>query len=48
MSGISVPVSMISSRGAGGALAAGVIGLLIVLVMVSRRDPTNPNRPIQR
>lgn len=48
MNGFSVPVSMISSRGAGGALAAGVIGLLIVLVMVSRRDPTDPNRTIKR
>lgn len=48
MNGFTVPISMVSSRGAGGALAATVLGLLVVLVIVSRRDPTAPNRPVQR
>ncbi|WP_156404488.1 hypothetical protein [Curvibacter sp. PAE-UM] len=48
MNGFSVPVSMVSSRGAGGALVATVIGLLVVLVIASRRDPTDPNRSIKR
>lgn len=40
MSGFTVPVSMLASKGTGGALAAGVIGLLIVLALANRRDPT--------
>jgi hypothetical protein len=50
MSGVTVPVSMLASNGKGGAIAAGVLGLLIVLVLAARRDPTvtsasSPNPP---
>jgi hypothetical protein len=43
MNTFTVPVSMLSSKGAGGALAAGVIGLLIVLALAARSDPTARN-----
>ena len=43
MSNFTVPVSMLASKGTGGTLAAGVIGLLIVLAVMARRDPTTAN-----
>lgn len=48
MNSFTVPVSMVSSRGAGAALAAGVIGLLIVLALVAKRDPTVSGQTVQR
>jgi hypothetical protein len=42
MSQFTVPVSMLASRGKGGALAAGVLGLLVALVILAQRDPTAP------
>jgi len=41
MSGFTAPVSMVASKGAGGAIAAGVIGLLLLLALAARRDPTS-------
>ena len=43
MKTFTVPVSMMGSKGAGAALAAGVIGLLIMLALASRSDPTARN-----
>lgn len=43
MSNFTVPVSMLTPKGSGGALAASVIGLLIVLAVMARRDPTTAN-----
>ena len=43
MKGFTVPISMLTSKGSGGAIAAGVIGLLIVLALAARRDPTTAN-----
>lgn len=40
MTSISTPVSMLAGSGKGAALAAGVIGLLLMLAIASRRDPT--------
>ena len=48
MRALTVPVSMVASKGAGGALAAGVIGLLILLALAARRDPTASNQTVQR
>ena len=45
MSPITLPVSMIASKGAGGALAAGVIGLLIVLALVAKNDQAARSQP---
>lgn len=45
MSNFAAPVSMLASKGSGGALAASVIGLLIVLAVMARRDPTTANSP---
>lgn len=47
MKSFSVPVSMLASKGSGAALAAGVVGLLLVLALASRRDPTAPPVPKQ-
>lgn len=43
MNHFTVPVSMLTSKGSGGALAASVIGLLIILAVKARRDPTTAN-----
>ena len=40
MSNFTAPVSMLAAKGSGGTLAASVIGLLIVLAVMARRDPT--------
>lgn len=47
MTGFTVPVSMLASKGAGAALAAGVVGLLLVLALANRRDPTTAPAPNQ-
>lgn len=41
-----LPVSMIAGSGKGASLAIGVIGLLIVLSLASRRDPTVRNQSV--
>jgi hypothetical protein len=38
MSPVTVPVSMIASKGSGGAIAAGVIGLLILLALAAKNS----------
>jgi hypothetical protein len=40
MNTLTLPVSMLASKGKGGAVAAGVIGLLILLALAANRDPT--------
>ncbi len=40
MNPLTTPVSMLAGSGKGAALAAGVIGLLLMLALASRRDPT--------
>lgn len=47
MNPLTVPVSMIASKGSGGALAAGVIGLLIVLALVAQNTAAR-NQPTGR
>lgn len=42
MNAFTVPVSMIASKGNGGVLAAGVIGLLIVLALAAKNPPPQP------
>jgi hypothetical protein len=42
------PVSMLSSKGSGGAIAAAVIGLVLMLALASRRDPTARSEPFLR
>jgi hypothetical protein len=34
------PVAMLSNKGSGGAITAAVIGLVLMLAIASRRDPT--------
>ena len=48
MTPMTVPVSMIASKGTGGALAAGVIGLLIVLALAAQSKQTGRNQPAGR
>lgn len=48
MKTFTVPVSMMASKGAGAALAAGVIGLLIMLALAGRSDPTARSQPTGR
>ena len=43
MSNFTAPVSMLAPKSSGGALAASVIGLLIVLALMAHRDPTTTN-----
>lgn len=45
MSAFTVPVSMIVSKGNGGLLAAGVIGLLIVLALAAKNPAPPPPAP---
>lgn len=44
MTPITTPVSMMGGTGKGTTLAVGVIGLLMLLVIASRRDPTAPKQ----
>lgn len=46
MNPIATPVSMLAGSGKGAALAAGVIGLLLMLAIASRRDPTVRKQPV--
>lgn len=46
MNPITAPVSMLAGTGKGVALAAGVIGLLLMLALASRRDPTVRNQTV--
>lgn len=46
MNPIATPVSMLAGSGKGAALAAGVIGLLLMLALASRRDPTVRNQRV--
>jgi hypothetical protein len=39
MNAFTVPVSMIAAKGKGGLIAAGVIGLLIVLALAAKNSP---------
>lgn len=40
MNTFTIPVSMVAGKGKGGAAITGLIALLIVLAIASRRDPT--------
>jgi hypothetical protein len=46
MNAFTVPVSMLAAKGKGGVLAAGVIGLLIIMVLAAKTAPnsTAPTR----
>lgn len=46
MNAFTVPVSMLGSKGGGATLAAGVIGLLIMLALASKSDPTARNQTV--
>ncbi len=46
MTPITTPVSMLAGSGKGTTLAVGVIGLLMLLVIASRRDPTARNQTV--
>lgn len=48
MSTFTTPVSMLASKGTGAALAAGVIGLLLMLALASKNDPTARNQTTGR
>lgn len=48
MTAMTVPVSMMGAKGTGGALAAGVIGLLIVLALVAQNNQAARNQPAGR
>jgi hypothetical protein len=46
MNTFTVPVPMLVNKGAGAALTVGVLGLLIMLVLASKSDPTARNHSI--
>lgn len=46
MSKLTTPISMVVGSGKGAALAAGVIGLILMLALASRSDPTARNQSI--
>lgn len=46
MSTFTTPISMVVGSGKGAALAAGVIGLLLMLALASKSDPTARNKSI--
>ncbi|MHA7599649.1 hypothetical protein [Simplicispira lacusdiani] len=48
MSTFTTPISMVAGSGKGAALAAGVIGLLLMLALASKSDPTARNQTIGR
>lgn len=48
MNALTLPISMLASKGKGGSMAAGVIGLLILLAIAANSDPTARNQPIKR
>lgn len=47
MNTFTVPVSMLASKGSGGIIAAGVIGLLIYLAIKADNDPTARNQIVK-
>lgn len=48
MSTFKAPISMVAGSGKGAALAVGVIGLLLMLALASRNDPTARNQTTGR
>lgn len=46
MNAFTVPVPMLAGKGAGATLAVSVIGLLIMLALASKSDPTVRNQTI--
>lgn len=46
MSPFTVPVPMLVSKGGGAALAVSVFGLLMMLVLASKNDPTVRNQRV--
>lgn len=46
MNAFTVPVPMLVGKGGGAALAVGVVGLLIMLALASKSDPTARNQTI--
>ena len=46
MNTFTTPISMVVGSGKGAALAAGVIGLLLMLALASKSDPTARNKSI--
>jgi hypothetical protein len=48
MNSLTLPISMLASKGKGGAMAAGVIGLLILLALAANSDPTARNQSVKR
>lgn len=46
MKTFTVPVPMLVSNGGGAVLVIGVLGLLIMLALASKSDPTARNQPI--
>ena len=48
MNTLTLPISMLASKGKGGAMAAAVVGLLILLALAANSDPTARNQTIKR
>lgn len=48
MNTFTTPISMVAGAGKGAALAAGVIGLLLMLALASKSDPTARNQIVGR
>jgi hypothetical protein len=46
MNPVTLPISMVARGGKGVLLATGVIGLILMLALASRRDPTVRNPTI--
>ena len=48
MNTFTTPISMVAGSGKGAALPAGVIGLLLMLALASKSDPTARNQTTGR
>jgi hypothetical protein len=48
MNSMTLPISMLATKGKGGAMAAGGIGLLILLALAANSDPTARNQNVKR
>lgn len=48
MNTFTTPVSMLASKGSGAIVAAGLIGLLLMLALASKSDPTVRNQTTGR
>lgn len=46
MNTFTVPVPMLTGKGGGTVLAVGVIGLLVMLALASKSDPTARNQTV--